>query len=43
VDAFHGVLGESLSFQTDGIDTFFIVVEGPTGNFGKTKVTVTSP
>lgn len=43
VDAFHDVRGESLSFQTDGIDTFFIVVEGPTGNIGKTKVTVTSP
>jgi hypothetical protein len=35
--------GETLSFRTDGTNTFFIVVEGASGNIGKTNVRITSP
>lgn len=34
---------ETLSFQTDGTNTFFIVVEGVTGQFGKLSLKITSP
>lgn len=37
-----GVGGESLPFTTDGTNTYRIVVEGPTGNYGKLKVKITS-
>jgi hypothetical protein len=37
-----GVGGETLSFRTDGTNTFYIVVEGPSGNIGKTNVRITS-
>ena len=42
-DQFADIHGESLSFNTDGFNTFFIVAEGPTGQFGKLKVKITSP
>jgi len=38
-----GVTGEALNFRTDGVNTFFIVVEGTAGNIGKLKLTITSP
>jgi len=38
-----GVGGETISFRTDGLNTFYIVVEGPSGNIGKTKIKITSP
>ncbi len=38
-----GITGETLNFRTDGTNTFFIVVEGAAGNFGKLKLTITSP
>jgi hypothetical protein len=34
---------ESLSFQTDGVNTFFIVVQGVTGQYGKLNLRITSP
>ena len=36
-----GVSGERLSFSTDGTNTYRIVVEGPTGQFGRLKVKIT--
>jgi hypothetical protein len=38
-----GLEGVQLSFTTDGTNTFFIVGEGPGGQFGRLKLTVTSP
>ena len=38
-----GVSGEHLGFTTDGTSTFFIVVEGPTGQYGRLQVKITSP
>ena len=38
-----GVGGEHLSFTTDGTNTFRIVVEGASGNFGQLKLKITSP
>jgi len=38
-----GVQGEQVSFTTDGTNTFFIVGEGSGGQYGKLKVTITSP
>jgi hypothetical protein len=38
-----GVNGETLHFQTDGTNTFFIVVEGVSGQFGKLQLKITSP
>ncbi len=35
--------GETLSFNTDGTNTFFIVGEGASGQFGKLKIRITSP
>ncbi len=35
--------GVQLSFTTDGTNTFFIVGEGPIGQYGKLVLTVTSP
>jgi hypothetical protein len=35
--------GETLVFNTDGTNTFFIVGEGSSGQFGKLKLTITSP
>jgi hypothetical protein len=35
--------GETLNFQTDGANTFFIVIEGSAGNYGKLKLKITSP
>lgn len=32
-----------VSFTTDGTNTFYIVVEGATGNYGRLKLKVTSP
>jgi sugar lactone lactonase YvrE len=38
-----GMLGATLTFNTDGSNTFFIVGEGPLGQYGKLKIRVTSP
>ena len=38
-----GVGGETVNFHTDGLNTFYIVVEGPSGNYGKTNIKITSP
>jgi hypothetical protein len=38
-----GLEGIQLSFDTDGINTFFIVGEGPLGQYGRLILTVTSP
>ena len=38
-----GITDETLNFRTDGVNTFFIVVEGSAGNIGKLKLTITSP
>jgi hypothetical protein len=43
VDNNIGNEGVQLSFNTDGTNTFFIVGEGPAGQYGKLKLTVTSP
>jgi hypothetical protein len=40
---FIGIQGESLSFTTDGFNTFFIVAEGSSGQYGKLKIKITSP
>ncbi len=37
-----GVGGETLIFTTDGINTFYIAIEGKGGAFGKVQMTVTS-
>jgi hypothetical protein len=42
-NVFTGVQAEQLSFTTDGTNTFFIVGEGAAGQYGKLKVTITSP
>lgn len=42
-NAVAGSGGEIISFRTDGTNTFFIVGEGATGQFGKLKVRITSP
>ena len=38
-----GAGGETVNFRTDGLNTFFIVVEGPSGGIGKVNVKITSP
>jgi hypothetical protein len=38
-----GLEGVQLTFNTDGTNTFFIVGEGPVGQYGKLKITITSP
>jgi len=38
-----GVTGEVLSFRTDGTNTFYIVGEGPNGQYGNLKIKITSP
>jgi hypothetical protein len=38
-----GVGGETVTFRTDGLNTFYIVVEGPSGGSGKVNVKITSP
>jgi hypothetical protein len=38
-----GIGGETLSFQTDGTNTFFIVIEGASGQYGKLNLKITSP
>jgi hypothetical protein len=38
-----GLQGVQLTFNTDGTNTFFIVGEGPSGQYGKLKIKVTSP
>jgi hypothetical protein len=38
-----GTEGVQLVFNTDGTNTFFIVGQGPVGQFGKLKITITSP
>ena len=38
-----GLQGVQLSFNTDGTNTFFIVGEGPVGQYGKPQAQVTSP
>jgi hypothetical protein len=38
-----GVGGETINFRTDGQNTFFVVVEGPSGGIGKVNVKITSP
>lgn len=38
-----GLEGAQLSFTTDGSNTFFIVGEGPAGEYGKLKIRITSP
>jgi hypothetical protein len=43
VNSVLGVGGETLVFTTDGINTFYVVGEGPGGQYGKLKITVTSP
>lgn len=42
-NAFIGVRAEQVSFTTDGTNAFFIVGEGPGGQYGKLKITITSP
>ncbi len=41
-DNVFGIGGETLTFTADGINTFFIAVEGKNGGFGKVKMSVTS-
>jgi hypothetical protein len=38
-----GLQGVHLSFTTDGTNTFFIVGEGVSGQYGKLKIKITSP
>jgi hypothetical protein len=38
-----GLEGVQLSFTTDGTNNFFIVGEGPSGQYGKLKLRITSP
>jgi hypothetical protein len=38
-----GLEGATLTFNTDGTNNFFIVGEGPAGQFGKLKIQITSP
>jgi hypothetical protein len=38
-----GLEGVQLSFETDGSNTFFIVGEGPAGQYGRLKLRITSP
>jgi hypothetical protein len=40
---FLGTRGETLTFTTDGSNTFFIVGEGAIGQYGRLKLKVTSP
>ncbi|HUI05394.1 MAG TPA: choice-of-anchor L domain-containing protein [Verrucomicrobiae bacterium] len=42
-NAVFGVGGERLTFTTDGVNTFYIVVEGPSGGYGRLNVKITSP
>jgi hypothetical protein len=42
-DAFAGIEGESVTFNTDGTNTFYIVAEGAAGQYGKLKLKITSP
>jgi hypothetical protein len=42
-NAFLGTEGESLSFTTDGTNTFYIVGQGGEGGYGSLKIKVTSP
>jgi hypothetical protein len=41
-DNLLGIGGETLTFTTDGSNTFFIVVEGKSGAYGKVKMSVLS-
>jgi hypothetical protein len=41
-DAVSGNGGETLTFTADGINTFFIVIQGKGGTFGKAKLSVQS-
>jgi hypothetical protein len=43
VNAFLGTEAESLSFNTDGTNTFYIVGQGGQGGFGSLKIRITSP
>lgn len=43
VNSVIGVGGETINFRTDGTNTFYVVVEGVSGNFGKTNIKITSP
>jgi hypothetical protein len=43
MNSFVGVGGEQLSFNTDGTNTYRIVVEGAKGGFGSIKVKISSP
>jgi hypothetical protein len=38
-----GLLGTTITFNTDGTNSFFIVGEGPAGQYGKLKIQITSP
>ncbi|HVM60225.1 MAG TPA: choice-of-anchor L domain-containing protein [Verrucomicrobiae bacterium] len=38
-----GLEGASLTFNTDGTNTFYIVGEGVSGQYGKLKIRITSP
>ena len=42
VDAVTGVGGEQFTFTTDGVNPYFIIVEGKNGTVGKLKISVTS-
>jgi hypothetical protein len=35
--------GERVTFTTDGVNTFFVVGEGASGNYGKLQLKITSP
>ena len=41
-DSVQGIGGETLTFTADGVNTFFIAVEGKGGMFGKVQMSVTS-
>jgi hypothetical protein len=38
-----GNYGVQLGFTADGTNTYYIVGEGPIGQFGKLKISITSP
>jgi hypothetical protein len=42
-NTFVGTEGETLSFNTDGSNTFYIVGEGGQGGYGNLKIRITSP
>jgi hypothetical protein len=43
VDTNVGLEGTQLVFNTDGTNTFYIAGEGPSGQYGRLKIRITSP